>query len=175
MALPARISFEMRRQLRAVECATKRAHARQALQGRITVICGPPGSGKSTYAMERLQRGDLLLDLDLLFVALSAQPLFDKPAPLLPFVCAARDGTIDRLTGSLPDGMGHVWIVTSSTPAAMNEFMNGLPFESVILPVSQEDCLHRIAADSRRSGLTISWADLIADWWKRYAAERGLA
>lgn len=41
----------------------------------MTIITGPPGSGKSTYVATLMQPGDLLLDLDALFKAVSNLPM----------------------------------------------------------------------------------------------------
>jgi len=62
----------------------------------IVVICGPAGSGKSTHVREEAKPGDLIVDVDLIYAALSGLELFHKPPGLLPFFCAARDAIVNR-------------------------------------------------------------------------------
>jgi len=37
----------------------------------ITIICGPPGSGKSTYVREHYLTGDVVIDMDVIALALT--------------------------------------------------------------------------------------------------------
>ena len=41
----------------------------------VTVVCGPPGSGKSTHVDGHKQPGDLVVDIDALYVALTGLEL----------------------------------------------------------------------------------------------------
>ena len=59
-------------------------------QAAITVVYGPPGSGKTTWVKQNAKHGDLIVDFDALFVALSGRASHDKPSNLFPFVIAAR-------------------------------------------------------------------------------------
>lgn len=78
-----------------------------------TVVAGPPGAGKSTYVTERHRRGDLVVDMDRLYVALSMLAERDKPDELLPFVAEARDALYRRIAkGS--HRVGRAWIVSAS-------------------------------------------------------------
>ncbi|MCJ2010442.1 ATP-binding protein [Methylobacterium sp. J-092] len=40
----------------------------------LTIVCGPPGSGKSTYIRERIEPRDILIDLDAIMSGLSGLP-----------------------------------------------------------------------------------------------------
>ena len=77
-----------------------------------TIVAGPPGSGKTTYALEHMKRGDLILDMDLLYQALSGLALRDKPDCLIPFVCEARDAVLDRLQRE--SNVLNAWIITTA-------------------------------------------------------------
>jgi hypothetical protein len=40
----------------------------------LTIVCGPPGSGKSTYIREHAKQGDTIIDLDAIMGTLSGKP-----------------------------------------------------------------------------------------------------
>jgi hypothetical protein len=61
---------------------------------QVTIVCGPPGAGKSRYVLEHLHWGDLVLDIDTLFMALSGQVTYGKPVSLLKVVLRVRDTVI---------------------------------------------------------------------------------
>lgn len=115
------------------------------------VVCGPPGSGKSTFVRERMERGDLLVDMDELYRALSGLELRDKPDCLLPFVAEARDAVIARIYRE-QRGQLHrrAWVVTSSPDLAyIRDLLRRLRAEVHVLDVSTKECVRRMKAEGR--------------------------
>jgi Restriction endonuclease len=82
----------------------------------ITIISGLPGVGKTTYVLEHMQPGDLVVDMDALYAALSFRS-GETPKSLLPFVAAARDAVIQRLQRS--SDVRHAWIITTNEQQAL--------------------------------------------------------
>lgn len=137
---------------------------------RVVLVCGPPGSGKTTYVRERAQRGDLILDLDALMSALSGQPWYEAPREILPFALAARDAVLERLNH--PHGVRKVWVISSLANKADRERLRQrLNAESVMLDVPPEECLRRIAQDERRAHQLSQWEPIVYRWWREYSEE----
>jgi len=57
----------------------------------VIVVVGPPGSGKSSYVRERVKFGEMVVDVDELFRALTLRPMWEKPPQLIGAVLAVRD------------------------------------------------------------------------------------
>ena len=131
-----------------------------------TLVAGPPGSGKTAYVMERAERGDLIIDVDKLFVAFSGLRSHDHPDELLPFVLSARDASEDRL--GLSNGVRHAWIIKGAPRKAQRQDMARRGAAVVVLDVPAEECLNRIANDPERQGLDCPWDDWINQWWEDY-------
>lgn len=137
---------------------------------RVVLVCGPPGSGKTTYVRERAQRGDLILDLDELMSALSGQPWYEAPREILPFALAARDAVLERLNH--PHGIRRVWVISSVASKADRESLRQrLNAELVLLEVPPEECLRRIARDERRAHQLTQWEPIVYRWWREYAED----
>ena len=66
----------------------------------ITVVAGPPCAGKSTYVRERARPGDVIVDLDVLAVALGGAP-FEHQLGVWEVAQAARRAAIDVVLGRL--------------------------------------------------------------------------
>lgn len=63
----------------------------------LTVVIGPPASGKSTWVREHAKQGDIVIDFDLLALAMAgpdADP-HDHPPPLMAVTRAARTAAIE--------------------------------------------------------------------------------
>jgi len=132
----------------------------------IRAICGPPGSGKTAYVTERAQSGELIVDVDALFHALSGLPWYDKPRPLLKYVLAARDGAMDELERFQNIG---AWIIADApTRAERNALRDRFDAEVTVLETPSGVCLERLAQDDRRPGQLAEWMPRVLSWWKRY-------
>jgi hypothetical protein len=133
----------------------------------VTLVCGPPGSGKTTFVLERKQWGDLIVDLDALYQALSGLPAYEKPDVLLPFVFAARDAVVARLGSA--HGVRHAWVITSGADGAdRRDLAASLNADVVLLEVAPSECLRRIAQDDRRATKWELWEPIVMHWWDRF-------
>ena len=135
------------------------------------LVCGPPGSGKTTYVMERHAAGDLVVDVDTLYMALSGLPMYDKPHPLLMPVLEARDAVVAYLKANWQHPK--TWIITGGATEQERSRYDGLRTETVMLAVPAEECLERIAADPRRKGSDRPWEEIVQAWWSDYTSDQG--
>ena len=133
----------------------------------VTVVCGPPGAGKSTWVRERMRWGDLLLDLDALYVAMSGLPQYDKPDTLLPFVMEARDAILERLVR--PSEITRAWVVTTAPKRLERDRLRRtLKAKVIVIETSASECIKRIGCDERRSDRVDLWRDKVEGWWSNY-------
>jgi 5-methylcytosine-specific restriction protein A len=133
-----------------------------------TVIAGPPGGGKLDFVMELCKWGDLVVDVDALFIALSGGlPRYEKPVNLLPFALEARDAVLARL-GRKSD-LRHAWVITSEGDRGkLEELKAALGCEVRVMAVSPIECIRRIADDERRNKNIDHWSDLVYTWWRKW-------
>jgi len=135
--------------------------------GKITLVCGPPGSGKSEFVKSRMKWGDLKVDA--MYEALSGLPYYEKPDVLLPFVTIARDAIVNRLISK--SNLRHGWLITSGPHRSQRDryktrFLGRINI--VVLEVPVEECVRRIANDERRSDKADLWRPLVQQWWRDY-------
>lgn len=72
----------------------ERAHPRR------WVICGPPGSGKSTWVNAQRRAGDLVWDADAIAAVLAQCPDYPRPSHVIGVVLELRDVLIRRLAAN---------------------------------------------------------------------------
>ena len=131
----------------------------------VTVVCGPPGAGKTTYVTEHAELGDLIIDVDGIYMALSGQPMYSRPQELLSFVLHARQAIIERLRSR--SNVRKAWLITTAAKKPEREVYVRDGADVVVLATPAAECLKRIAADERRSTWD-GWTDLVTEWWASY-------
>ncbi len=116
---------------------------------KVTIVCGPPGSGKSTLVRQQMCRGDLVVDMDALYQALSYRDDRDKPEELLPWVCTARDAVIEKLGHD--KGPGQAWIITASFKDVLADALWFVWLDATvkILATSTAVCVQRMKNQGR--------------------------
>ena len=132
----------------------------------VTLVAGPPGSGKSRYVEEHMQWGDLVYDFDTIMVALTNQPMYDRPEPVTAIALHMRDALIDRLTRT--NTVHRAWIIDSAPTKAQRQPYITLGATPVVLAVPAHECVARIAADPRRSDHVNHWRAIIETWWRQH-------
>ena len=138
----------------------------------VVIVCGPPGSGKSTYVRQNAGPNDLRIDLDEIRSQLAKVPLH-SPAP--EFTAAALDER-NRILRSLASDYEHecAWFIISAPSAdersAWREKLGAS--RVVLLDVPLAECRRRIWLDPERVGQQQRMEDLARKWWQRYSADQ---
>jgi HK97 family phage prohead protease len=128
----------------------------------ITVVVGPPCSGKSTFVDEHAKDGDVVVDFDRLAAAFGSKTAHDAPYAIRNVTHAAREAAIDLILAGIE---ADAWIIHSSpTPEWMSRY------ETAGAQVQELDpgidaCLTRAREDSRPE-----WTEDAINRW--YASEK---
>lgn len=129
-------------------------------EARITVIAGPPASGKTTYVQQHKTDNDLVIDLDAIAIALGSNVSHDHNPRLLPFMFAARDAILQRI--SRPNDIDHVWVIR--TAPLLKDRHEWWQATVIVLAKDADTCKAQAAA----AGRPAQWNQLIDDWWDQY-------
>lgn len=134
---------------------------------RVVLVAGPPGAGKADFIARMFKAGDLIVDVDRLYVALSGLPQGEKPGALLPFVIEARDAVLRRL--ARPSAVSRSWVMAGApTPAERERYERTLNAQVIVLETPANECLRRIASDPKRGSNGHVLTHVVGDWWATY-------
>lgn len=153
------------------DCHNKRHHrfGHQAEHG-VYIVYGPPLSGKTSYVIKNMQRGDLVVDMDKLYQAVSLQPEYDKPNELLVNVLGIRNLLIDNVKTRY-GRWNSAWIIGGYPEKYRREQLSDeLGAELIYCEASKEECMSRLAADSDRRYRQNEWKTYIEKWFNSYVA-----
>lgn len=137
----------------------------------VTVVAGPPGSGKTTYVADRSEPGDLVVDLDAVRLALGAAHAHDDDPALYRFACEARDAVLGKLAAN-PAGLRRAWIIRCA-PGRLErmDLRNRFAATVVVLETPPAECLRRYRLDDTRPqspAVVAEWSELVDEWWRSY-------
>jgi len=137
----------------------------------LTIVCGPPLAGKSTYVEARARQGDVVIDLDVIASEISGEPLHRWSREK--WLNAALFRRNDML-GDLSTAVGKkAWFIIGEPKAERRQWWQDRlhPREIVVLETPAETCLQRLAGEQSRDKDRATRA--ISSWWTDYTRRAG--
>lgn len=130
----------------------------------VTVVCGPPGSGKSSYVKERRAKGDLMWDFDEMKTALTGIAGHECGYEVVPFVLAMRSAFYAKAMDRGGLNISRIWIIESRTARSLQPEIEALRAQVISLTASKEECLERVKERGPQ------WTKIVEDWFARNAS-----
>ena len=145
-------------------------HARYgfATLKKVYYVYGAPCSGKSTFVHESKGNSDLVLDIDLIWQAVTGGALYEKPDALKAAVFAMRDTLLD-IVKTRTGKWERAWVIEGGALKSDRERrISALGAEDIFIQCDKETCLERLASDNTRELVREQWRGYIDDWFNRY-------
>ncbi len=132
----------------------------------IFLVYGPPLAGKSTYVRSVSSPGDLLVDIDSIWVAVSGQPIHTKPPKLNAVVFNMRDKLMEIVKYRVGK-WDNCYIVGGFPLIAERERMcRELGAREIFIDTSKAECLARLESVGDRD--KDEYKKFIEDWFRKY-------
>ncbi len=136
----------------------------------VYVLYGPPFSGKKTYVREHMMRGDMVVDMDRLYAAVSMLPCYDKPDNLFTNVIGLYNMLIDNIRTRFGN-WNSAWVIGGLADKYKRERLaDDLGAELIFCDVSMEECLRRLEMDDDRKYRKDEYKRYIERWFEQYSA-----
>lgn len=146
------------------------AHRRFGHKRKVYIIWGPPLAGKTTLVRELMRAGDIVLDIDALWQAVTLQPEYVKPDNVRYNIFALRDNLLDQI--KTRHGQWYDAYVLGGYPdlSERERLASSLGAELIYCPATIEECkARRLAADRPEA-----WDDYIYDWFRSFERTGGI-
>lgn len=139
-------------------------HRRFGHKKKVYIVWGSPLSGKTTAVREMMRYGDIVLDMDALWQAITFQPLYSKPDNVRFNIFALRDNLLDQI--KTRHGQWYDAYVIGGYPDKYERerLAQALGAELIYCEGTMQECLDR----RRESGKPAAWDKYITDWWATY-------
>lgn len=136
-------------------------------QPKVYIVWGSPLSGKSTYVQSVAKYGDLVLDIDKLWAAVSGRPEYEKPNRIKENVFAMRDQLLTMIAQRRGYWQTAYVIGGYALPNERERLAERLSAECIHIDTSMQECMDRLAVceDGRKKA---EWEKYISDWWETF-------
>jgi hypothetical protein len=136
---------------------------------KVYLIYGPPLSGKKTFVKENMEYGDIVVDMDRLYEAVSMQHPYDKPNNLLTNVINVRTLLIDNVKTRYGKWY-NAWIIGGYADKFKRERLaEEIGAELVYIEATKEECYARLNIDKERQYRIAEWKKYIDEWFDIYS------
>lgn len=159
-------SISLNPKLLEVICFTchNREHRRFGYKQKVYLVYGSPLSGKTTMVRDMMRYGDIVLDIDALWQAVTFQPPYIKPNNVRFNIFRLRDNLLEQIKMRYGQWCDAYVIGGYPEKYERERLANELGAELLYCESTKEECLARLEG----SGRPESWRDYILDWWERY-------
>ncbi|HMR51207.1 MAG TPA: AAA family ATPase [Amaricoccus sp.] len=144
----------------------------------LTIVCGPPGAGKSTWVERHARKADLVICFDRIVAELYGVKRLDRASGhSLGDVLRRRNEMLGHLMRrDAARRWPRAWLIVGEPRAERRQWWRDRlgPREIIVLPVAAAECKRRCAADAAAGDARVEEIDrVIDDWWRDYRPRSG--
>lgn len=139
----------------------------QRPEKKVYLVTGAPCSGKREWVNERIQEGDIILDIDSLWECLSGQPRYKKPAQLKQAIFPTRALIKDLIAKGAGTWRNAFVIECLSTPRDIEQEASRYRahnVEVISMESTMEECIDRLRANPQGRDAK-EYEKYIRDWF----------
>lgn len=138
-------------------------------QGRkVYYIYGAPCSGKSRWVENVKGNSDLVVDIDLVWQAITGGQKYFKPDALKANAFDLYNNLLDMVK-TRQGKWARAYIIQGGAHKGQRErLIKELGAEPIFIDTDQQTCLQRLYSDTDRKAVQDQWAGYIADWFNTF-------
>lgn len=147
-------------------------HCHNEIHGRFGAICkkvyfvhGAPLAGKSSFVQSEKARGDLVVDIDLIWQAITGGEKYDKPNSLIQNVFGLYTELLEMVKTRAGKWTTAYIISAEARKAKRDRIAAEVNAELIYIPATREECLRRLESDTTRDHVRELWAGYINNYF----------
>lgn len=142
-------------------------HDKLGYSGRqVFLVYGSPLSGKTSYVAEAMSEGDLIIDVDNIWMCVSGCERYVKPNRLKSVVFSVRDNLLESVKYRRGKWSNAYVIGGYPYEAERNRLVDILGAREIFIDTDKAECERRLQECKDRDFK--EWSRYIDDWWLQY-------
>lgn len=134
----------------------------------VYLVYGPPLAGQQEFARQQMKRGDIVVDMDRLYTAVTMLPEYDKPDSLFQNVRGVYNLLVDNIKTRYGK-WNNAWVIGGFADRYQREQVaNDLGAELIFCNANKEECLSRLAMTESLRYRQDEWRGYIEKWFDNY-------
>lgn len=143
-------------------------HNKLSYSGRqVFIVYGSPLAGKTSYVREAMNEGDLIVDIDNIWQAVSGCDRYVKPNRLKSVVFSVRDNLLESVKYRRGKWLNAYVIGGYPYQAERERLADELGARIIHIDTPKEECLNRLAQCNDRD--FNEWSKYIEDYWLKFS------
>lgn len=138
------------------------------IEHNVYIVYGSPCSGKSSYVSQMYCRGDLIVDIDRLWQALTNENKYIKPNELKGIVLPTYDYLIESVRLRKGNWRNCFIVGGFANKLSRERLAKQLNAELILIEETKEKCLENLFNDNERKDVRILWKEYIDNWFDEY-------
>ena len=134
----------------------------------VYIVYGCPLSGKTTFVRQHKGRGDIVIDMDQLYKAITFLNDYDKPDRLLNNIKRVRNDLIDQIKVRYGKWQDAYIVGGYADKYKRNKLAEELGAELIYMECSREEAMARLHVDEDRKYMKREYMEYIDRWFERY-------
>lgn len=134
---------------------------------QVYLVYGAPLSGKTSWVKDNAQEGDLIIDMDNIWQAISGLDRYQKPARLKSVAFKVRDTLLDSVKYRLGKWDNAYIIGGYPLSSERERICNDMGAREVFVEATREECINRLESDELRN--KEEWTQYIDEWFRLYS------
>lgn len=145
-------------------------HARYGftMNKKIYYVYGAPCSGKTTFVQNVKGNSDFIIDIDLIWQAVTGGDLYHKPDALKSVVFGVRDTMFEKAKTRAGNWERCYIIEGGAIKSERERRIAALGCEPIFIEATKEDCINNLMQDNKRNGVRDEWRQYIETWFEKY-------
>lgn len=133
---------------------------------QVFIVYGSPLSGKSSYVDDVKAEGDLIIDIDSIWQAVSGCDRYVKPNRLKAVVFAVRDNLLESVRYRRGKWLNAYVIGGYPFKGERERLADMLGAREIFIDTDKTECMSRLMSCEDRD--VAEWAKYINTWWQQY-------
>lgn len=135
---------------------------------RVYIVWGSPGSGKTTYVKNNMDKGDMVVDLDLIKQSISMASKTNATDNLLNTALSIQEHLYNLIEYREVIRCNNIWVVAGLPNAIDREYLkNRLRAELIQIKATKEECIDRAMKDDEREDKELQMR-IIDKWFANF-------